>query len=223
MAQRSYEIERRFPINETTMKDIDKGLKKIKEYQNIIDRYYIFDLNRRKMVRARSVDIVHPQKMRGMKYQLCSKSLFSPTSTIVKDPEMEMDEINVNVDDFEKLTQVFDNIKSEEFTLHGNRRYYSIPKYEGDFPQLIITTDYVEELKHNWWVEIEILVESQGAKIFSQAVKEICNIALKHFGMTKEWVKPPSKFPTYPEILFWENWYNDNWCDEKPQCKGFKI
>jgi len=217
MAIKGLEVERRFPVEPKVFKEVEKELQKAKEYQNIIDTYYVFNLLKKIMVRARSVEQTFPAPQAGMRYQLCAKELFSPAAigALSKDGEhqsiFELNEVNVNIDDFKNLEEIFNLIKEQEFTIKGNRRYYRVPNYSGPFSSLYITTDYVENLKHNHWVEIEIFLDEAKQSRFNEAINEICKIAIKGFRMPDEFIRSPSVFPTYPEIYFWENWYYEEW------------
>jgi len=219
MAMRAIEVERRFPVIPAVFDEVEEHLQKIKVYENIIDTYYIFNLLKRVMVRARSAEQIYPPKDKGKVYQLCAKYLFSPEKL---DSLFDLNEINVRVDDFENLTEIFNIVKEEEFTIKGNRRYYLIPQYSGSFSNLIITTDIVDNLHHKYWIEIEILLDETTKGRYHEAIEEIGNIALKGFGIKKDYIRNGTVFPIYPEIYFWENCYLQDWTKTHGKtCKEF--
>ena len=43
MAIKGLEVERRFPVEPKVFKEVEKELQKAKEYQNIIDTYYVLN------------------------------------------------------------------------------------------------------------------------------------------------------------------------------------
>jgi pyrimidine deaminase RibD-like protein len=207
------EVERRFPVDEKIFKQIDEKLIKTTEYIDIVDSYYVFNLLKKYMVRARSAKQIYPKNEE--KYSICAKKIFSPTQIGGPLPSedsvstFELNEISVKVDNFTNLKKIFELIKEEEFAIKGNRRFYQIPNYV-TFPA-IITTDYVENISHKHWIEIEIMLHESEQSRIDNAIMEICNIAEKAFKIPRNLVLSPSNFPTYPEIYFWEKWYQDNW------------
>jgi len=218
---KSIEVERRFPVLPDVFPQVEanSSLRKMKEYNKIVDTYYMFNLLKRVMVRARHSEQVFPKPER--KFELCAKELFSPSEMEVA---FSMSEVSVNVDSFEGLQNILEKVKEQEFNIEGSRRSYRFQEPTGPFPTLTITTDHIDNLHHKEWIEIEIMLGLQEAgnqPTYSLALNTIADAAQKGFGVRREYITNPDIFPTYPEIHFWENWYSKDWCaDHGEICKG---